>query len=210
MLVCFDYDGVLVDTFERLLSIAKRSQTLAGAGRPPTASDFRSIENLTFFELGRHIGLSRAQARDFDVRMFQLVREDTNPVEVFPGTLEMIRTLSPYHHLCVVTANTRHAVQQNLTRHGLFDCISLILDGEEPGTKADKIQTALMHFDTRPNHTVMVGDTRGDIRAGKTAGVGTIAVTWGYQSSATLAAEVPDFCVDVPADIVSLVQGVAR
>ena len=56
----------------------------------------------------------------------------------------------------------------------------------------------------------MIGDTVGDIRAGKEAGVRTAAVTWGYQQRDLLSKEVPDRLLDQPKELLALVCGQGR
>jgi phosphoglycolate phosphatase-like HAD superfamily hydrolase len=49
-----------------------------------------------------------------------------------------------------------------------------------------------------------VGDTVGDMVEGRAAGVGTIAVAWGWHAAAQLAGAAPDHLVAVPADLLTL------
>ena len=46
-----------------------------------------------------------------------------------------------------------------------------------------------------------MGDAPFDLRAGRAAGVATIAVTWGFFSPADLVAEGPDVVVDTPEEL---------
>ena len=57
MLMLFDYDGVIVDSFMPLLDLCIEAQGDIGAGRAPVAVDFQTIESLTFDDLGRLIGI---------------------------------------------------------------------------------------------------------------------------------------------------------
>jgi phosphoglycolate phosphatase-like HAD superfamily hydrolase len=52
----------------------------------------------------------------------------------------------------------------------------------------------------------MIGDTVGDIRAGKEAGVRTAAVTWGYQQRDLLLKEAPDCLLDQPKELLYIVR----
>jgi len=49
-----------------------------------------------------------------------------------------------------------------------------------------------------------IGDTTGDIKEGKEAGVKTVGVTWGWHSKALLAASRPDYLFDTPEDLLQL------
>ena len=39
LLVCFDYDGVLADSYSNMLVVAGKAQKMVGAGRPPREGD---------------------------------------------------------------------------------------------------------------------------------------------------------------------------
>jgi phosphoglycolate phosphatase len=56
----------------------------------------------------------------------------------------------------------------------------------------------------------MIGDTIGDIRAGKQSGVQTVAVTWGFQARDLLARELPDYLVDHPEELLTIASGHMR
>ena len=50
-----------------------------------------------------------------------------------------------------------------------------------------------------------VGDEVRDIEAGKKAGIKTIAVSWGYNTKDALAKEQPDYIIDTPLDLKTVV-----
>ena len=58
MLFLFNYDGVIVDSFDQLLDLCGQAQSSLGMGRAPTAEDFRTIERLDFGNLARVIGVT--------------------------------------------------------------------------------------------------------------------------------------------------------
>jgi 3-amino-5-hydroxybenzoic acid synthesis related protein len=54
------------------------------------------------------------------------------------------------------------------------------------------------------DEAVMVGDSHADVEAGKSAGVTTIGVSWGYGSRADLA--MADFIIDHPSQLLELIK----
>ena len=71
-------------------------------------------------------------------------------------------------------------------------------------SKIDKINHAVSEFKANKDQTYYVGDTTGDIREAKTAGVRTVAVAWGWHSRERLAAVRPDHLVDKPQDLLNI------
>lgn len=209
MLLHFDYDGVLVDSFDQLLSAAQEAASDTGLGRPPTRSDFETIEDLTANGIAALLGVPQHGIEIYTRRMHQALAADRHEPAMFPGIPHLLRTLSKRHTLVIVTSNLGRLVRRGLSRHGVEDCVALVLDAQRPGAKGEKIAHALERFGASPGESFMVGDTRGDIRHGKSAGVRTAGVTWGYQDRRTLEREAPDFIVDSPRELLDLVAAAA-
>jgi phosphoglycolate phosphatase len=62
----------------------------------------------------------------------------------------------------------------------------------------------MARFQIGRDRTYYIGDTAGDIREARAAGVRTVAVTWGWHSRERLAATQPDFLVDTPEELLSI------
>jgi Predicted phosphatases len=59
-------------------------------------------------------------------------------------------------------------------------------------------------FNVSKNNTLVVGDSDIDIKAGRAAGVKTVAVTYGYREKELL--EDADFIIDRFSDLLSIVR----
>ena len=204
MLLHFDYDGVLVDSFDQLLSAFQRTAVDTGLGRLPTRNDFETIEDLSATGIATLLGVPERHIERYTVRMHALLEADGYEPAMFPGIPDLLRSLSGQHTIVIVTSNYDRLVRHGLSRNGVDECVSLVLDARQPGTKSDKIRHALERLGHSPRESFMIGDTRGDIRHGKLAGVRTAGVTWGYQTRQTLEQESPDFIVDSPQQLLRL------
>jgi len=204
LLIHFDYDGVLVDSFDQLLDLAQKTQKEMGAGRVPRAEDFRTIANLTLKELGCVIGIPEGRAGEFAAQMFHSLRQDSRIPAVQEGIREILEKLSRKHTLVVMTANSGEVVRKGLRQSGLEDFFRTIFDGETSASKAHKIHASMKAFGVPANQTYMVGDALSDITEGKKAGVRTIAVSWGYQPRERLIEAKPDYVVETPGEILKI------
>ncbi|MDE0028385.1 MAG: HAD family hydrolase [Deltaproteobacteria bacterium] len=206
MLLHFDYDGVLVDSFDALLGAFRQTAADTGLGRPPTRHDFETIEDLNAAGVAALLGVPDDHIADYTRRIHEVLAAGGYEPALFPGIPRLLRALSEKHTLVVVTSNYDQLVRHGLARNGVEACVSLVLDAGLPGTKSDKIRHALERFGVPPREAFMIGDTRGDIRHGRAAGVRTVGVTWGYQAGETLALESPDFIVDAPDALLELLR----
>ncbi|MDE0214212.1 MAG: HAD family hydrolase [Deltaproteobacteria bacterium] len=206
MLLHFDYDGVLVDSFDALLSAFRQTAVDTRLGRPPTRHDFETIEDLHAAGVAALLGVPEDRISDYTRRIHEVLAAGGYEPALFPGIPDLLRALSEKHTLVIVTSNYEHLVRHGLARNGVDACVSLVLDAGRPGTKTDKIRHALERFRVPAHEAFMIGDTRGDILHGRAAGVRTVGVTWGYQAGETLALESPDFIVDAPDALLELLR----
>ena len=204
MLINFDYDGVIVDSFNQLLDIARRAQALVGRGRAPIPADFQTMENLAFDDLGRRIGLAEDMISDYTRRIFELQQKHWE-VEMFPGMASVFEALAAEHTLVVITSSQSDAVAETLKNFGLGAVFSGVRGGELGTSKAERITAAREAYSFACDETLMVGDAISDVREGKRAGVRTVAVAWGYQDRQLLENESPDFMANKPFDLIPIV-----
>lgn len=205
MLLNFDFDGVIVDSLDHLTALAVQAQRFVRAGRKPTPNDFRTIENLTLENIGRSIGLSDDQARQFANRIYALQDTEWN-MKVFPRVVPILLQLSTRHTLTIISSSQTNSVFKMIRAAGFESAISMVLGGEMGLTKAERIERALQSFHCDPDNAMMIGDAASDLKQGKLAGVRTVAVTWGFQSRERLLQEQPEFIIDSPDQLVEIVN----
>jgi pyrophosphatase PpaX len=96
----------------------------------------------------------------------------------------------------VFTGKGRRTTEITLHKLGIEHCFDLVVSGNDvTHFKPDPegIQRVLSTFSVAPEHAVMVGDTFGDLRASRGAGVPMAAVLWDSYDRERLAAAKPDY-----------------
>jgi phosphoglycolate phosphatase len=122
-------------------------------------------------------------------------------VKPLPAVLPVLEGLCGNNSLVIISSNSAQAIRKILARLQYNGCFQDILGSEFHRSKKIKIDQAVATFRISRDNTYYVGDTSGDIREGKAAGVKTIAVTWGWHSRDTLAAAQPDYLIDNPEEL---------
>jgi phosphoglycolate phosphatase-like HAD superfamily hydrolase len=210
MLINFDFDGVIADSFDDLFRLLHHSWEAVGAGREPVPEDLRTCNDLTFEGLAYKLGMPAHLNKPFRMAAHQLMASSSEKLPgVFDGMPRIMQQLAKKHVLTVVTANVESTVRGCLEKAGLNDTVTMVLDGSQPGTKSDKLTRACRHFSIAAEKAVMVGDAVSDIREGKKAGVWTIAVAWGYQSVDRLQRYFPDGVARTPTHLFELIHNLA-
>ena len=195
----FDFDGTLARTGEDIILAWKKTITDMGLSCPHFDEVFSigpTIERVTY-EL-------------FDNATPELVAEITErykpnydesgfPNTVpYPGVPEKLAALKESGAKIYIVTNKRHAATQKIVKAmgwgGMFDGVWSF--DSFPGVKYKKpelLARLLKDLGVVPSDAVMVGDTKGDIDAGKANGVHTIGVTWGYGAREELS-EADELC----------------
>jgi len=115
---------------------------------------------------------------------------------VYPGVAEALAALSGRKGTATTkgTPTTRLVLEQfGLLRY--FDHVQGT-DGFPSKPAPDVILRSMEALGARPEECLMVGDSAADMEAGRTAGIKTCAVLYGYGTRENLARHQPDFWID--------------
>ena len=133
--------------------------------------------------------------------------------KVYPGITELLSALHKKSlKLYVVTTKPRVFAERILEHFQLTHRFEAIYGTELNGqfdNKADLIEFILKTRQLKAEETVMVGDKREDIAAGKANRAGTIGVTYGYGSLQEITEAAPDYVCENPAEIEKIVTGMS-
>jgi phosphoglycolate phosphatase len=131
--------------------------------------------------------------------------------KVYPGIQELLTALNEKSlKLYVVTSKPKIFAGRIMEHFQLAHRFEAIYGTELNGqfdNKADLIAFILKTRQLRPEETVMVGDKREDITAGKANRTRTIGVTYGYGSLREIAEAAPDDICGSPQEIEKIITG---
>jgi phosphoglycolate phosphatase len=129
---------------------------------------------------------------------------------VYPGVADMLAQLRNDMQLFVVTSKNTAVATQVLTAHSLRSYFEHIIGTERDGRftkKADAVRFALERAKLNVRTTVIVGDREHDVIAGKSNGIYTIGVTYGYGSRRELLDAGADEVCKHPSELSQLLRG---
>jgi phosphoglycolate phosphatase len=136
----------------------------------------------------------KAFRRDAEAAMVAIEMGAADSAEVLPGVPELLGQLRERGvKVGIVTRNCRVAVERFLGRNTLVHDVLLTRDDIE-AVKPDPehLLAALRSLGVEPRRALMVGDHPMDVRAGRMAGTGTVAVLTGYSPAERFVPEKPD------------------
>jgi HAD superfamily hydrolase (TIGR01509 family) len=126
------------------------------------------------------------------------------PRECFAGMRDLLFNLRGAGiRMIVLSSNHREHLESDMEEFGLRGIFEEVNDNVHD--KADSIKEILERNDFEPEKTLFVGDTTHEVEAGKSAGVKTCAVTWGFSPEEKLRKAGPDFLVSSPKELESII-----
>ena len=206
--IFFDLDGTLVDssqgihnsfvqTFERLQLPVPDVETIRSFMGPPLEVTFQE-------QVGRDkIETAIAYYREYYKKTGQY------QAQLYPGIKELLEELQLDKNckLYITTSkNEPIALQmcQDLAITDYFDGIY----GSTPSAfhKADVLERAIKENEIPKEQAIIVGDTKFDLIGGKTVGIKTMAVTWGFGTEDSLLKENPNYLPHTTKEALTILQ----
>ena len=141
--------------------------------------------------------------------MYEKYIHQVGDPELYPHVAETFHFLHEHGaKICVLSSDPVSKLFPEIEKSGLQDIIEKTVGNVHE--KADMIEQLVNEYDLEKEHTYYVGDTSGDVKAGKAARVKTIGITWGFQHRDILAKSHPDFLIDDIIEIKNLTKDLCQ
>lgn len=207
--VLFDWNGTLLDDLPNALRGWNATFRLLGV-TPIARAEFRRTYRLPWQAFYRRHGVSaktlQKRARIIDLTYFREYRR--RPVRLAPGARALLKRLKNRGVILgILSDNQRHDILYQLRRLKLMGVFSFIGTSERyrPKPSPDGVHAFLRRCHLPPHGVLLVGDLADDLRAGRAAGVRTVAYLNGWQTATILRQAKPAFAIRHLGQIIRLV-----
>jgi phosphoglycolate phosphatase len=203
--VLFDLDGTLVHLnidFAQMRTDVEAILPKYGLSMDGKASRYtlELIDECAQALTERDIGGETAEAfrRDAEAAIVAIEVDAADNAEVHPGVPKLLERLRERGiKVGIVTRNCRAAVECILSRNTLvYDVLLTRDDVEAVKPDPEHLLAALRLLQAKPRQALMVGDHPMDVRAGRMAGIKTVAVLTGYSPAERFEPERPDLMLE--------------
>ncbi|NOT07966.1 MAG: HAD-IA family hydrolase [Gemmatimonadales bacterium] len=207
--VLFDLDGTIIDSVRLILD--SYHHTLATHGLDAKSDDY------WLAGLGTPLRVQfrpwaddppRLEAMIATYREYNLAHHDSR-VTAYPGVVEMVRKVkSAGLRTGLVTSKNSPGARRGLRVVGLEEAMELVIGAEDvqnPKPHPEPIELALRRLGQTAEEAIYVGDSTHDMESGRAARVLTAAALWGPFDRAHLAATAPDYWLETPGDLLTIV-----
>jgi len=208
--VLFDLDGTLIDSIRLILD--SYHHTLAAHGVPPRTDEdwLRGVGtplSVQFAEWRDDLGKLEAMVATY--REYNLAHHD-RMVTVYPGVVAAVEAIrAAGRRTGLVTSKNRQGALRGLTLVRLEAMMDVLVCADEvtnPKPHPEPVEKAVALLDADPATTVYVGDSIHDMVSGRAAGVRTAAALWGPFGREHLELATPDYWLETPADLLTLLD----
>jgi len=203
--VIFDFDGTLADTLEesrRIYNVLAPDYRL----RQVSAEELPRLRDFSLLELLDHLDIPKRKVPSILSRGTSLMRGNITRLALIPGIAEILPVMRERAECFgILTSNATANVDLFLKAHGLRQHFDFISSTSKLTGKSKHLRAICKTFSAKPEAMLYVGDEIRDIKAAKKAAVAMAAVTWGFNSAASLQAQAPEHLVHEPQELLALV-----
>jgi phosphoglycolate phosphatase len=201
-LVLWDFDGTLADTFSCMVAAYN---ALAARRDLRPIDDPQAARDLTLLALLRTLGIPLLSVPSLLAGVLAAVRRDMPAVPLFPGVPEALDAFGQAGcRMSVLSSNSRDNILACLRANRVAGHFESVVGYRRIVGKGEGIRRFLKSRAAAEERAVYVGDEVRDIVAARKAGVDVAAVTWGYNTRELLAEHVPDFLIERPEQLLTL------
>lgn len=182
--VIFDLDGTLLDTRDGIIESVKHTAEVLGYKELPYTELLSFVGPPIQQSFMTHYGCDEDTAQEA-AGVFRDYYRTAALLKAVPyeGVYELCRELKNHRIRMSVATYKREDYALTLLRHFRFDeyCDPIHgADGENKLKKKDIVQMCMGEMGAEHGNTVLIGDTEHDQTGAKDAGIGFIAVTYGF------------------------------
>ena len=211
--VLFDLDGTLIDSAPDLGAAVDKMRLVRGLPslplehyRPMAGAGARGMIGLAFGMTPEHPEFLTYR-EEFFVNYENAMTERT---VIFDGVHAMVQALQAMGMPWGVVTNKSQRFTLPLTAGmPLFASASVVISGDTTAHSKphpEPLFEAARRLGFEPHRCVYVGDDERDIVAGRAAGMGTVAATYGYLGATDISQWQADAHIDLPLQLLKLIE----
>jgi len=211
-LCIFDFDGTIAETMENIAFFLNKTMKHFSLGEIDieTVNGFVGNGAKKLVERGlKYHNSSLPLDEVLEVYLNYYNSEPTYLVKIYDGIYELIETLKEKGTEVAILSNKPDSSTKLIVNHffpeGTF--IKCLGKSEEFKAKPDPEAPNHIAEGFEKENCFFIGDSDVDIATGKNAGMTSIACSWGFKTREFLLGHNPDYIVDSPLEILSIVLG---
>lgn len=172
-IILFDFDGVLVDSFEAAYSI--NAVMNFGLNR----DEYRDLFMGNIYNSIKKF-VADEERDNHDQEWFANYNKLLMVIDPIEGTKELLEELSKKYTMVIISSSVQSCIHAYLEKYDLHHYFDIVLGADVHDSKVHKIQMIFDKYNVEADNCVFITDTVGDLLEAEKKNVKTIAVTWGF------------------------------
>lgn len=189
MIILFDLDGTLIDSTDAILESFHHSFDFHKLSRKED-EEIKALIGYPLDIMYENLGVQKSVIAEIITTYKERYRDiSTQKTTLLQNAKEAVELASQFATLGIVTTKTGRYSQILMEHFEIMHHFDVLIGREHvqnPKPNAEPIIKALEKLDTKNREVWMIGDTKLDLLAAKSANVNSIGVLSGYDSNETL------------------------
>lgn len=204
--ILFDYDGTIMNTNDVVIKSWQHTYRTVEGKELSAEIIVKTFGEPLFITMGRLLPTITVDEGVAIYRSF-LREHYSDMIKPFPGMVELVRDIKGRGYKTgLVTSRVGDTTVQGLSQFGLLphmDCLVTCEDTDKHKPDPEPVNIALRKLNSKPEETLMLGDTMFDILCAKNAGVKSVLVGWqmAISEDELEGPDGPDFLIETPEDL---------
>ncbi len=193
-IIIFDFDGVIVDSIGISFGINKEFDVDLEYSRWQSW-----FEGNVFQKIDSYLIEEKMQVKFFE--KYSIGLNELLPVDGIEEVFKKINSME--YKLIVVSSGSEKPIVNFLEKYNLKQYFIEIMAKETSRSKVEKFKMIIKKYKIKPNETLIVTDTIGDVKEAKEMKIGAIGVGWGVHELERLRENGADFGAEKAEDILT-------
>lgn len=199
--IIFDWSGTLSNNFHCFCEVC--NLMFKDLGRETiSAEEIRLNFTLPYMKFWNHYFPNLSMEKQCE--LYEKYIHQVSEPKIYDGVKDLIKNLkADGWHIFVCSSDPISKLSLEVEKSGLSPFFTKVVGNIHE--KGEVLKQILKDFNLDKKSTYYVGDTSGDVEAGRIADVRTIGISWGFQHKSALEKSLPDFLIDDITEIVDVI-----
>jgi len=202
----FDLDGTIADTLQTVIQIYNEQVAPRLNCKTANYEDRELLSNQPVGKLFKEYGISWYKLPFVIYLVKKHLQKQIKNIQPFPSITNSLHQLKKEYTLGIVTSNSQRNANHFLNQHQLTPLFDFVYTNRNIFGKHKTLNKLITKHQFQKSNVLYIGDETRDIHAARRAGIGMLAVTWGYLGKELLAKRNPDLLVEEPSELINAVE----
>lgn len=204
--IIFDFDGTLVDTLDLVVKIANRLAPKFGFQKVKH-EDIAGLREESPFQIMQKFHVPPLKVHSIVIQGRREFTKELSKIKTIEGIKKILVELKKRGlQLGILTTNSEANIQKFIKLRGLKGLFDFVYGDIGIFGKTHALKKILKEKKLSPNEVIYIGDEIRDIDAAKKVGITSVAVSWGFNTHDFLARHNPNFLIDKPEGLLSILN----